>query len=488
MKKLPSFGWLAALAALSLAGYLAVSELTFRVGFPLDDAWIHQTYARNLALHGEWAYWPGEPSAGSTAPLWSLLLAGGFGLRLGPYVWAYLAGWLCLAGLAWMGRAAFAVLNPQRSGWAFWAGIFLVFEYHLVWAAGSGMETALFALVVMVVLNELLQENPGWARIGWWVGIAVWTRPDGITLLGPAMMVLLMMNEIGWRKRLAACGKLSVGVVVLVGLYLVFNLSLAGDWLPNTFFAKQAEYAIYREFPLIRRVAAQMMLPLIGAGALLLPGLLFIFNQAVRQRRWAVLAGILWLGGYLLMYALRLPVTYQHGRYIIPAMPVYFIWALAGLSVWVQPQAPRAWKRALSQGWIIALGAALLVFWGIGAKAYGQDVAVIESEMVDTARWVSQNTDPQALVAAHDIGALGYFGERHLLDLAGLVSPEVIPFIRDEARLKSFLDERQAEYLVTFPNWYPELVTHGRALFSTQATFSPSLGGENMTVYRWSVP
>jgi hypothetical protein len=115
-------------------------------------------------------------------------------------------------------------------------------------------------------------------------------------------------------------------------------------------------------------------------------------------------------------------------------------------------------------------------------------VAIIESEMVDTARWVNQNTPAEALVAAHDIGALGYYGERQLVDLAGLISPEVIPFIRDEDRLKAFLDAREAEFLVTFPGWYPELVQWADPLYSTQGRFSPQAGGENMAVYRWGPP
>ena len=34
----------------------------------------------------------GHPSAGSTAPLWTFLLAIGFWLDLAPYIWTYLLG------------------------------------------------------------------------------------------------------------------------------------------------------------------------------------------------------------------------------------------------------------------------------------------------------------------------------------------------------------------------------------------------------------
>src|ERR1051325_11139025 len=46
-------------------------------GFPLDDSWIHLQFARNLAEGAGFSYNPGVPVAGSTAPLWTLLLAAG---------------------------------------------------------------------------------------------------------------------------------------------------------------------------------------------------------------------------------------------------------------------------------------------------------------------------------------------------------------------------------------------------------------------------
>src|SRR5579859_1356258 len=43
-------------------------------GFPLDDSWIHQDFARTFALTGRFAFLPGRSGAGSTSPVWVLLL------------------------------------------------------------------------------------------------------------------------------------------------------------------------------------------------------------------------------------------------------------------------------------------------------------------------------------------------------------------------------------------------------------------------------
>jgi hypothetical protein len=309
------------------------------------------------------------------------------------------------------------------------------------------------------------------------VGLSAWVRPDGITLLGPAILALVLV-EPGWKPRLRAASLLFLGFAALFVPYLVFNRLLAGSWWPNTFYAKQAEYAVLRQELFWNRLAGQVRPLLQGAGAVLLPGVLLFAWGAFRRRAWGALAGVIWLVGYLGLYAWRLPVAYQHGRYLIPVMPVFLVWGLAGLAGWVQPSTPVMWRRVVGKAWSISAGLVLFLYWLLGARAYSGDVAFIESEMVATARWVSENTDPGALVAAHDIGALGFFGGRRLLDLAGLVSPQVIPFIRDEPRLAAFLDEQGADFLVTFPGWYPELVQRVPGPVYTTGAIRSCLGGE----------
>jgi len=112
-------------------------------------------------------------------------------------------------------------------------------------------------------------------------------------------------------------------------------------------------------------------------------------------------------------------------------------------------------------------------------------VSIIDTEMVATSFWIRDNTLPTAIIAAHDIGALGYFGDRDIIDMAGLIDPQVTPYIRDELKLSEYISSRNADFLMTFPSWYPHLVQGSTPFFCTVASYAPQAGGENMCLYPW---
>jgi len=489
----------AAIAATLLTGivYLAVSSRSSGFGFPLDDAWIHQTYARNLAEFRQWAFIPGTASAGSTAPLWSALISLAYFVQIDPFIWTYFGGLALLAFSAWLAARWFSVRYPEGADTAWMLAILVALEWHMAWASLSGMETLALGALALLCFYWLETRRVSVFVIGLLVGAAVWIRPDALTLvLAPVGYMAIRDRELRLRKWF----RLGIGIAVPLVPYLAFQRGLSGDLLPNTFFAKQAEYAVLRELPLHIRMLTQAGIPgewlgatglqtggpLIGVLVVLVPGLLVSLWHHSRSRQWEQLIPMVWVGLYLALYAVRLPVTYQHGRYAIPVIPILLVLSFEGMLRWIRPSSPKAPVRILSRAWILVVAISSLTFWLIGTGAYSRDVAIIDSEMVATSLWIDNHTPEDAIVAAHDIGAIGYFASRELVDLAGLVSPEVIPFIRDESALARHLDKSGAEYLVTFPGWYPELTAGKSPLFVTGAPYSPAAGGENMAVYAWS--
>src|SRR5688500_19976530 len=75
--RLPRFTLDAAVIGAGATGLVAmwVGGDDRRLGFPLDDAWIHMVYGRSLAEDGLLAFNTGVPTTGSTSPLWAGLVA-----------------------------------------------------------------------------------------------------------------------------------------------------------------------------------------------------------------------------------------------------------------------------------------------------------------------------------------------------------------------------------------------------------------------------
>ena len=470
------------LSLLVVGFYVGVAASRGYTGFPLDDGWIHQTYARNWAETGQLAYVAGQPSAGSTAPLWTFLISLGYRLQIDPLLWTYLLGAISLALTAWLAYRLAARLVPQRPAVARAAGLAVALEWHLIWAAASGMETALFCALALLVIDRVQARSPDWS-IGVWGGLLILTRPEGLLLIGLAAIVLLVRSE---HDGLRAVFQLALALLITISPGLWLNLQAGGTLFPNTFYAKQSEYASLtsRADVWLASIGEMLIAPLAGSLFLLAPGLLVWLTVRLRdlrlRERWVLWLPLMWIAAHTAVYALRLPVHYQHGRYLIPIIPVVAVYGIVGVA-WVFARRSGRRARIVGRVWVISIVLIVIGYVPIGGMTYATDVAIIDDEMVAVAKWIKAETPPGAIIAAHDIGALGYFAQRPLLDLAGLISPEVIPFIRDEARLLGWLQQRGAQYLVTFPGWYPQLVR--APIFTPMFAGQAAASSEHLTVY-----
>jgi hypothetical protein len=370
-------------------------------------------------------------------------------------------------------------LVPSYNSKIPWAGLFFVFAWHLTWSAVSGMETLLHALILLVVLGALMLQSRRYLALGLLTGLSVWVRPDGLTLLGPILFVALM-SEKTWHLRGEAIWKTLIGFGSLVLPYVLFNLALSGNAMPNTFYAKQAEYGLFwHAKPMLERISDYLW-PLVASPFLVLIPFAFLWlRKRILARHWGSLASLIWAFGYIAVYFASLP-AYQHGRYIIPALPVLYLWGILGF---LEFAFSGEGNKRIVFLWQVITIALSLTFMYVGARQNASDVFWIESDMVATAKWVNQNIPSDALLAVHDIGALGFYVQNPIVDMAGLITPDVVPFIRDEPRLAEYLDSNSVDYLITLPSFYPRLTSQKELLF--KAGSERSLLGENMGVYRW---
>lgn len=476
-------------------------------GFPLDDSWIHQVYGRNLAQTGEWAFVPGQPSAASTSPLYTVLLSIGYRLNLPYAVWTHGLGAITLfAASIIAGRMAERVLVGVRyAGLA--AGVAVALSWHLVWAAVSGMETMLFSMFTLVLIGlawaELDERSPKMQHVamrgavfGVIAALATLTRPEGVMLAGLIGAAMLLVRPQSGLRAVMVWGVAAAGAfLIVVAPYLTLNVQLTGGLLPDTAAAKQAQLAPLLEASYFQRVF-DLFVPIFAGGQiLLLPGLV-VYSVTVAQRlrdnrRDALyLLPVIWGVALVMLYAARLPAPYQHGRYVIPALASLVVAGVVG-SLWLVRVGRRSLVgRVLSRG-LAAAAFLLFVVYAvvIGPRTYARDVQNINSEMVASAVWIAENIPPDDLLAIHDIGAVGYFTPRPIFDIAGLVNPEVIPVLLDEEALWGLMRQNDAQYLLAFPNQVPGQDVRDDRLCPLHTPANPSgspAEGYHMTIYRLS--
>jgi hypothetical protein len=58
--------------------------------------------------------------------------------------------------------------------------------------------------------------------------------------------------------------------------------------------------------------------------------------------------------------------------------------------------------------------------------------AGLQSSLIPWGKWFRRHAPPGASIAAPDIGAIGYFSGHRVIDLAGLVTPEMVPLLQRE--------------------------------------------------------
>jgi len=413
-------------------------------GFPLDDSWIHAVFARNIAEGQGFSFNPGERVAGSTAPLYTILLALLYKVT-GEFVWTEkLLGVLCQAASAILVLFTVLVWDPKARMRAFLAGAIVAISPPLLWSALSGMEIPVYLLLVCLGLYFYAKEAPILMTLCWSVG--VWVRPDGIFLL---LLGLVLVAKDRW-KQAAVAG-------AILGAFFLFNLGIGGTLFPQTVGAKThfGIEPVTRTWNLLREWGALWGIPYRKTEAVEQPALLLlgmVLGAWALVRKHPLLA--LYAVGMPLALSLFRSEAAPGKRYILYVIPFGAILAAQGFDFLSRKLLP---ARAL---WgLIALGVIALGWQGVyvarKATQYGWNVQNIDKMQGYLGRLSHFLTEPGDRIATNDIGAIGWYSRRTIVDLVGLVSPSM--------SLPQALTRYRPELLIIFVDWFKDYADYDKA-------------------------
>lgn len=448
----------APIAAFALAVALVYLYSASELALPFDDSYISLHFARNLAAHGFLTFDGENASGGATSLLHVLLLALPIKLGVDPVRTSVGLGLLLHVALVpavyWLG---WTVYRDRLA--ASIAAVSIGAIGYLALDALNGMETTLFLLVSTLATAAFLRalrasNEQAYLVAGALAALAVLTRPEGGLLLAAMVAYYAADPERegalpSWQsvRRLAALAAPSVLVLAALAIFywVTTDALTPGTATAKLYFFREFEGSLNGRFNVAQAAVANFIAPLLPWLALAAFGI---------RRREALLFALFWVG-FILLYYMLFPgglghYWYRYQHIFLPALAVF---AGGGLASLLRGRNWRPWDVAFAG----AIGVVLLAAVAFQAESfrnhYAFEIDLNVARQIAIAQELEAISSPGETIAAHDIGAIGYFTDREVIDLVGLINPDVVDY-HEGRRLRAYVDEVRPDYIVIFDSWW----------------------------------
>jgi len=426
------------------------------VGVPLDDAYIHFQFSKNISEGNGFSYNSGTETPGSTSPLWTMLLSFFYNINNDQIITSLILS--CIFELGTL--IVIYLIVYKRTGnklLSFFTSSMLLFTGRFLWASGSGMEITFYSFLISLIIL-FNQTNKNSLLISLFIGISVLIRPESYLIF-----FFFLISRFFYYKKISKIFLLETFFNILIFLiialpYIIFCLKTTGNLFPNTFFAQNETSSdfistiLYAGKYLFRYIYLILMdNPLLG---IFLPFSVFqlIKNKNINSNIFILLITF----GFPLFSSFLAPNLRHHGRYIIPFIPIYYIFAFSSFEYWKK-------LKIIKHALILILFLYMFFMQYIWLKTLSANINDINRVQVTVGKWVDNNINKNEIIALNDIGAITYYSDNKIFDTVGLVSPEILEKYKGQTKqqkeeiLWNYIKEKKFDYIIILPSWYPNI-------------------------------
>ena len=399
--------WIALGVCLSVPLVFGLTETTAH----FDDAYITYRYARNLATGRGFVYNPGEAVLGMTTPLYGFLLAListlGIDIPQASHTLSVIGWAACVILTTRIGQA-----TGERAVGLIAAALVATFPLFL---DVIGMETNLMMAVALAAIYLYLTGHTCVAFV--LAALATWMRPDC------ALVAMVLGLTFIWERRTVPWREGVLFVLILLP-WLVIAQSFYGSMLPNSLLAKAGQGYKVDSFQKGLLIFASRFYSIsklyLAVGWFAMLGLVPVFR---RRPRWLIVVS--WAALHVVSYLLLDPPHFPW--YYLPMWPAIALLTATGIVAlvrWLSRfRLPASWSWL---GMAAMLTLVLVPQWRALLAYHTTSPWPGYRVYVTVADWLRANTPPDASVVMIEIGIIGYYSDRHVVDVVGLVSPGMV--------------------------------------------------------------
>ena len=427
----------------------------------IDDAFITFRYARNIVHGVGFVYNAGERVLGTTTPLYTLwmamlsLVARTEDYSILALVTNALADAVSTYLLYHLGKR---LSNSPLVGLAA-ALLWAIAPMSVAFAIG-GMETSVLILLMLATFTAHLERRPYLTAA--LAALSFLTRPDAVLIVALVFGQLLWENVKLQISNLGSQGgHLRFDILYLIFVFLLtiapwitFATAYFGSPIPQSVSAKSLAYHVSPEAGLVRLIQ-HFSVPFFERDVLDLGGLirlviyltLYLAATLTAFRRDSrSLPLLVYPPLYAAAFAVGNPLIFRW--YLAPPLPAYMLGILLGVYQISNIKCPisnleghianlhlKFEIRYLIFGLIAVIYLATsLHAWTLhpdhGPDRPAPKMAFIQLELLyhKVAADLKPQVTPDSVIAAGDIGALGYDTGAHILDTLGLISPQTLRY------------------------------------------------------------
>ncbi len=392
-----------------------VLETFQKLQYSPDDTYIYMQYARNISGGGGFSFNYGEPSYGITSPLWVIILSVSYLFGINGFWFAKILDLICAVFSVFVFyRLAKLIFKDENRFLAVLASSLFILNIWFIRWSFTGMETNLAVLFMLLIFYLYYKQN--YNLCFFLLGLFFLVRPESIFLFIVILASLFIEKRKSIKQDLKSVLLYILLFLIPVAPFLIYAKITFGTFVPNTALGKST---FTLGFAIIQAQVAEIIKTLAPSSAIeIILSISAIIYLLMKKQFLNHFALILWPVVLLFVYILTDADIIS--RYFMIIIPVFTILAIKAIEILSKKQ----FAGGVSV-FVLILIISQFSFYKFVKPHTDKFSQGVEECLIPIGKWFNENTPPGTRILVNDVGAIGYYSNRHIIDAAALVNRDL---------------------------------------------------------------